>query len=68
LQYFDQPIGEFLNVAMAPMVTLNGESAIFAVGNGGDGLLLIGNKAEADTKFYALTRFVFVRPTDVVAK
>ena len=28
LQYFDQPIGEFLNVAMAPIMTPNGESYI----------------------------------------
>jgi hypothetical protein len=64
LQYFEQPIGEFLDVAMAPIKTREGPSGIFSVGNGGAGLLLIGDEVTADTKFYRLSRFVFVRPAD----
>jgi hypothetical protein len=64
LQYFEQPIGEFLNIAMAPIRTRSGPSGIFSVGNGGDGLLLIGDEVSSDTKFYQLTRFVFVRPAE----
>jgi hypothetical protein len=64
LQYFEQPIGEFLDIAMAPIRTRDGSSGMFAVGNGGAGLLLIGDEASADTRFYQLSRFVFVRPID----
>ena len=64
LQYFEQPIGEFLDIAMAPIRTRDGSSGMFAVGNGGAGLLLIGDEVSADTKFYQLSRFVFVRPID----
>jgi hypothetical protein len=64
LQYFEQPIGEFLNIAMTPIKTRDGPSGIFSVGNGGAGLLLIGDEVTADTKFYRLSRFVFVRPGD----
>jgi hypothetical protein len=67
LQYFDQPIGEFLNVAMEPIRMPDGESDIFVVGNGGAGLLLIGQDADANTDFHASSRFVFVRPTDLAA-
>jgi hypothetical protein len=68
LQYLDQPIGEFLNMAMAPIQLPDGESDIFVVGNGGAGLLLIGQAADADTTFDASSRFVFVRPTDIAAE
>jgi hypothetical protein len=64
LQYFDQPIGEFLNVAMEPIRIPQGESDIFVVGNGGAGLLLIGEDADAHMEFHASSRFVFVRPAD----
>jgi len=67
LQYFDQPIGEFLNVAMEPILMPDGESDIFVIGNGGAGLLLIGQDADANTDFHASSRFVFVRPTDLAA-
>jgi hypothetical protein len=64
LQYFEQPIGEFLDIAMAPLRTRDGPAGMFVVGNGGAGLLLIGDEVSADTAFYQLSRFVFVRPTD----
>jgi hypothetical protein len=64
LQYFEQPIGEFLDIAMAPIRMRDGPSGMFGVGNGGAGLLLIGEEVSADTKFYQLSRFVFVRPID----
>jgi hypothetical protein len=65
LQYFDQPIGEFLNIAMAPVKMRSGEFSIFDVVNGGAGLLLLGEEVGADTQFYPLSRFVFERPTNV---
>ena len=37
LQYFDQPIGEFLIIGMEPIKTWNGEPVILNVANGGGG-------------------------------
>jgi hypothetical protein len=65
LQYFDQPMGEFLDIAMAPIRTRNGASSIFVVANGGAGLLVIGEEVSANTEFYRSSRFVFVRPIAV---
>ena len=48
LQYFDQPIGEFLIVGMEPIKTWNGEPVILTVANGGAGLILIGHDGTAD--------------------
>lgn len=62
LQYLDQPVGEFLVVAMAPIRTRTGASSIFIVANGGAGLLLLGAEVNANTEYYASSRFVFVRP------
>jgi hypothetical protein len=45
LQYFEQPLGEFLNIAMAPIRARDGKPEIFVVGNGGAGLLLTGGTA-----------------------
>lgn len=68
LQYFDQPIGEFLDIAMAPIKTRSGGPGIFGVGNGGAGLLLLGQEVTDDSQFDPSTRFVFVRPMDVAAR
>jgi hypothetical protein len=65
LQYLDQPIGEFLDIAMAPVKTRSGAFGIFGVANGGAGLLLLGEEVSADSQFHRSARFVFVRPVDV---
>ena len=65
LQYFEQPMGEFLEIAMAPVRTRGGASGIFSVVNGGAGLLLLGDNVGDDTAFDPSSRFVFVRPIDV---
>ena len=62
LQYFNQPIGEFLHVGMKPVTTWQGEPAIFVLVNGGAGLILIGQNAGADAEIPATSRFLFVRP------
>ncbi len=67
LQYFDQPIGEFLNIAMAPITPAGEQYDIFVVGNGGAGLFLIGESVRTDTEFDRSSRFVFVRPVAVAA-
>jgi hypothetical protein len=66
LRYFEQPLGEFLNVAMAPIQTTDGKPKIFVVGNGGAGLLLIGTDIGA-TEFHAAARFIFVRQRNVAS-
>jgi hypothetical protein len=65
LQYFNQPIGEFLHVAMQPIITWEGEPVIFVVANGGAGLILIGQKSSADTLMPTSAAFLFVRPQKV---
>jgi hypothetical protein len=67
LQYPDQPIGEFLHVGMNSINTWSGEPVIFALVNGGAGLILIGTESSANAKISATTRFLFVRPR-VLAK
>jgi len=65
LQYLDQPVGEFLKIAMAPIRTRNGAFSIFEVANGGAGLLLLGGSVGDDTEFDPSSRFAFVLQTDV---
>lgn len=67
LQYLDQPVGEVLHVGMKPVRTWNGERVIFAVANGGAGLLLLGQDVAVD-EISTRTRFLFVRPADVAAR
>jgi hypothetical protein len=67
LQYFEQPLGEFLNIGMAPIVTRGGGLQIFAVGNGGAGLLLVGKEASEAIAFHSTARFVFVRQRNVAS-
>jgi hypothetical protein len=67
LQYFVQPIGEFLDIGMAPINTQDGKSEIFVVGNGGAGLLLTGTNAGETIKFHAAARFVFVRSRNIAS-
>lgn len=61
LQYFDQPIGEFLIIGMEPIRTWKGAPVILDVANGGAGLILIGQDGSADAQIPVRSRFVFVR-------
>jgi len=63
LQYFDQPLGEFL-IAMDPIKTWKGGPVILAVTNGGAGLLLIGRDGSADAEIPITSHFLFVRPNE----
>jgi hypothetical protein len=63
LQFFDQPMGEFL-IGMEPIKTWKGEPVILGVANGGAGLVLIGRDGSADAEIPVASRFVFVRPSD----
>ena len=63
----DSPLGEFLNIGMAPIATRDDRREIFTIGNGGAGLLLTGTKADDDTKFHDSARFVFVRQRNVAS-
>lgn len=63
LQYLDQPVGEFLIVAMNPISTWKGEPVILTVANGGAGLILIGQDGNAHAQMPVSSRFLFVRPS-----
>ena len=65
LQYFDQPIGEFLIIGMEPIKTWKGEPVILTVANGGAGLILIGQDGSADAELSVASRFLFVRSNEV---
>jgi hypothetical protein len=65
LQYFDQPIGEFLIIGMEPIRTWNGEPVILNVANGGAGLILIDQDGSADAQISVVSRFLFVRSNEV---
>ena len=67
LQYFDQPIGEFLIVGMAPIKRWNGEPVILNVANGGAGLILIGQDGSADAQISVASRFLFVRSNEAAS-
>jgi hypothetical protein len=62
LNYLDQPLSEFLHIAMKPVAKYNGELIDFTIGNGGNGLLLLGGDARPDMTAPGSVRFVFVRP------
>jgi len=57
LQYLDQPVGEWLHIAMQPVAAGSGNPLIFEIGNSGAGLKLIG--VGANNEFYSNARFVF---------
>jgi len=65
LQYHDQPVGEFLDVAMEPIATYEGVLAGLSLANGGAGLMLVGQSVSLETIPGRGTRFVFVRPTQL---
>lgn len=64
LQYFDQPMGEFL-IGMEPIKTWKGDPVILSLANGGAGLVLIGRDGSANAQVPVATRFVFVRSNEV---
>jgi len=66
LQYFEQPLGEYLNIAMPPIETSDGKPKIFVVVNGGAGLQLIGTDVGA-AEFHDQARFVFVRRRSIAS-
>ena len=63
LQFFDQPMGEFL-IGMEPIKTWKGEPVILTVANGGAGLVLIGRDGSADAEIPVAARFLFVRSNE----
>ena len=67
LQYFDQPIGEFLIIGMEPIKTWTGDPVILTVANGGAGLILIGQDGSADAEISVASRFLFVRSNEAVS-
>lgn len=68
LQYRNQPVGEFLHMAMPPVATWGGELVDLTVGNGGTGLIVLGGDGSPDVKLHASVKFVFVRPARVAVE
>jgi hypothetical protein len=62
IQYFDQPIGEFLTIGMDPIKTWSGEPVILNVANGGAGLILIGQDGRAEAEIPSKSKIIFARP------
>ena len=62
LDYLDQPLGEFLHIAMKPVARYTGELVNFVVGGGGLGFLLVGGNGDPDVIQPGVVSFVFVRP------
>lgn len=63
LQYLNQPVGEFLHVAMKPHRTYRGELVDFTLANGGARLSLLGGQARPEFVIPSTVVFVFVRPS-----
>jgi hypothetical protein len=63
LQYLNQPVGEFLHVAMKPQRAYGGELVDFTLANSGAGLSLLGGSAQPDLVVARNVIFVFVRPS-----
>ena len=59
LQYLDQPLGEWLSVAMEAIRDSDGDLYVFRVGHGGDGLWLYSDDGEPDGLWDPGYRFVF---------
>jgi hypothetical protein len=66
LQFFDQPMGEFL-IGMEPIKTWKGQPIILTVANGGAGLVLIGRDGRADAEIPVVSRFLFVRSNEAAS-
>jgi hypothetical protein len=65
LQYLDQPVGEFLNIAMEPIATYEGEPVGLISANGGAGLMIVGQPMSLKDLVDPRTQFVFVRPQQI---
>jgi hypothetical protein len=65
LQYLNQPLGEFLNIAMEPIATFEGELTSLSIANGGAGLMIVGQPMSAGSVPDPATRFVFIRPQQI---
>jgi hypothetical protein len=65
LQYVNQPVGEFLNVAMRPIATYGGDLIALSVANAGTGPLLIGGEGHPEFILNWQARLVFVRPARI---
>jgi hypothetical protein len=61
LQYLDQPHGEFLEIAMNPVVKYTGELIRLSVARAGTGLFLLGGDGDPAATMLVAVRFVFVR-------
>jgi hypothetical protein len=68
LQYVDQPVGEFLHIAMHPVAAYHGDLVDLTVANGGTGLLLLGGDGSPELKLHSTVKFVFVRPSQVASE
>jgi hypothetical protein len=62
LEYLNQPVGEFLHIAMRPVATYRGDLVDLTVANGGAGLILIGGDGSPELNLHSNVKFVFVRP------
>jgi hypothetical protein len=65
LQYLEQPVGDVLDVAMAPITTYGGYPVGFTLANGGAGLMLIGYVMNVGATVPQGRKFVFARPLRV---
>jgi hypothetical protein len=61
MQYLDQPLGEFLIIAMEPIKTWSGEPIVLNVANGGAGLILVGQDGRPEAEISVTSRVVFAR-------
>jgi hypothetical protein len=66
LQYRNQPVGEFLHIAMKPLHTYHGMPTDFSLANSGAGLALLGGSAHPELVIAGNVRFVFVRPSSAL--
>lgn len=60
LQYKDQPKGEWLQIAMEPIMSSNGRIVVFSVGHDDGGLWLDGSRGSPDRFWFGDGRWVFV--------
>jgi hypothetical protein len=65
LEYVNQPVGEFLHIAMRPVATYLGDLVDLTVANGGAGLLLLGGDASPDIKLHSSVKFVLFAPLEL---
>jgi len=62
LQYTDQPMGEWLLIAMDPIEDSDGDLSVFRVGRDGVGAWLFGYYGHSGRRWSADSRFVFALP------